>query len=103
MRIISEKTKKEYKTVEECLAAEKEYDELQAKKREEAEKRAAERKERAKEVEDAYKAAKEAENRYVELRNQFVRDYGSFHMTYSNVDKPEDLKRIDDLFRMFFF
>ena len=103
MRIISEKTKKEYATVEECLTAEAEYDEMVAKKREEAAKKAEERKNRAKEVEDAYKAVRDAEKRYVELRNQFVRDYGAFHMTYSNVEKPEELKHIEDMFKLFFF
>ena len=44
MKILSEKTKKEYATVEECLADEAKYDEMIAKKKEEAERKSAERK-----------------------------------------------------------
>ena len=100
MRILSEKTKKEYATVEECLADEAKYDAMVAKKKEEAEKKAAERKERAKEVEEAYKAAREAEKHYVELRNKFVKDYGSFHMTYHTTEKP---LTFEDIFKMCMF
>ena len=90
MKIISEKTKQEYPTVEECLAAEKEYDEMVAKKKAEAEERAKMKRSRAAEVEEAYKKAVEAERTYVELRNKFIKDFGSFHMTYSNIDQPID-------------
>ena len=100
MKILSEKTKKEYATVEECLADEAKYDEMIAKKKEEAERKATERKERAKEVEEAYLVAKEAERKYVELRNKFVKDYGSFHMTYSTTEKP---MTFEELVKMFMF
>ena len=81
MRILSEKTGKEYKTVPECIAAEKEFDEAQAK--EEARKKALsdERKTRAKEVEDALKAVCDAQKAYEEKLDAFVKDYGSFHAT----------------------
>ena len=46
-------------------------------------KKSAERAARAKEVEDAYKAEVEAHAKYIKLRNQFVDDYGSFHMSYT--------------------
>ena len=38
----------------------------------------------AEEVNAAYKAIKEAEKHYCELRDQFVKDYGSFHMTFTD-------------------
>ena len=81
MRILSEKTGKEYKTVPECIAAEKEFDEAQAK--EEARKKALsdERKTRAKEVENALKAVCDAQKAYEEKLDAFVKDYGSFHAT----------------------
>ena len=103
MRIFSEKTGKEYKTVPECLAAEKEFDEAVAKEKAEREaaaakekarrdKLAAERKERAKEVEEAYKAIAEAQKVYREKLNAFTRDYGSFHMTLKTGEgNPFDL------------
>lgn len=81
MRILSEKTGKEYKTVPECIAAEKEFDEAQAK--EEARKKALtdERKTRAKEVEDALKAVCDAQKAYEEKLKAFLKDYGAFHAT----------------------
>lgn len=98
MRIFSEKTGKEYKTVPECIAAEKEFDEAQAKK--EARKKALsdERKTRAKEVEDALKAVCDAQKVYEEKLNAFVKDYGSFHATIRTGEgNPFDL--FEPLFR----
>ena len=98
MRIFSEKTGKEYKTVPECIAAEKEFDEAQAKK--EARKKALsdERKTRAKEVEDALKAVCDAQKVYEEKLNAFVKDYGSFHATiWTGEGNPFDL--FEPLFR----
>lgn len=81
MKILSEKTNKYYATIDECLAAEKAFDEAAAKKKAEEEKLNATRKERANEVENAYKASIEANKHYRELLDAFVKDYGSFHMT----------------------
>ncbi len=97
MKILSEKTNKYYSTVDECIAAEKEYDEKIAKEKAEKEakekalavrKEAAltERKERANEVEEAYKAVLKAQKAYREKLNTFVKDYGSFHMTLRTGD-----------------
>lgn len=81
MKILSEKTNKSYATVQECLAAEKEYDEKVAKEKEKQEKLSAARKERANEIEQAYKASVDAYKHYQDLLDAFVKDYGSFHMT----------------------
>ena len=81
MKILSEKTGKEYKTVDECVAAEKEFDEAVAAEKARKENLAKERKERATEVEDAYKAVLEAQKAYQAKLDAFVKDYGSFHMT----------------------
>ena len=81
MKFLSEKTGKEYKTVEECLAAEKEFDEAVAKEKARKENLTKERKERANEVEEAYKAVLEAQKAYKAKLDAFVKDYGSFHMT----------------------
>jgi hypothetical protein len=103
MKIYSEKTNKEYATVEDCLAAEKEYDDAIAEKKAKEEKALAEakakreelaaaRKERATEVEDAYKAVLEAQKVYRQKLDAFVKDYGSFHMTVKTGDgNPFDL------------
>ena len=81
MKIISEKTGKEYNSVELCLADEKAYDETIEAKEKEKERLAQLRKERAAEVEDAYKAILDAQKVYREKLNKFIDDYGSFHMT----------------------
>ena len=100
MKYYSEVLRKTYDSEKECLEAEEKYNEkLQAeekKKKELTEKR----KERAKEVEDAYKAVQEAQKKYTELRNQFVRDYGSFHMTFTSKDSDWD-SLFDELFKIF--
>lgn len=112
MKIISEKTGKEYASVVECVKAEKEYDEAIAAKKAEEEKALAEakakkealvanRKERATEVEEAYKAILKAQKVYKEKLDSFVKDYGSFHMTlHSGENNPFDLF---DLFHNFWF
>lgn len=98
MLYYSKKTKKLYETVEELETAEKAYDAERA----EAEKKAAEKKDRAKAIEGAYKHAqevrkaaaemiKDADKKYYDLRNEFIKDYGSFHMSYSEkTDNTED-------------
>lgn len=84
MRIISEKTNKEYSTVDECLAAEKEFDEAieaeKARKAALAEKRA----DRAKEVEQAYRKVVEAQKEYHKVLASFCKDYGAFHLTLND-------------------
>ena len=96
MKIYSEKTKKWYPMEEQevCEAEEREFDEKMAKIAEEKAREAQYRKERAQEVEDAYKASREAEAKYLELRNKFVNDFGSFHMTFSNKEKPATLEEL---------
>jgi len=81
MKIYSEKTNKEYKSVEECLAAEKAFDEKLALEKAKKEELATQRKARAAEVEEAYGAIIKAQKAYREKLNAFVKDYGSFHMT----------------------
>ena len=110
MKIYSEKTKEEYKTVEECLEAEKVWDEEQEAIKVEREEKAKIKKDRAKEVEDAYKAEQDAYEYYLEKRNdrikaqnKFIEDYGYFHMTYSNKNALPAFntvnKLIDSVFR----
>lgn len=69
----SEELKKYFNDEAECRKAEKEYEEKHAAELKAKEERSA----KAKEVEAAYK-------KYVELRNEFIKKYGSFHMTYDN-------------------
>ena len=82
MKIISEKTGKEYATVAECQDAEALYDAEQKRLEEEKLALTNKRSVRAKEVEAAYKKVVEAQKEYHKLLNDFCKDYGSFHMTF---------------------
>ena len=97
MKYVSEITKKTYDTEKECLQAEKEFQEAKAKAEAEKERKSAERTKRAKEVEEAYKKAVDANKAYREVLNDFVKDYGSFHMTYNSTSNL-----IDDVFNSVF-
>ena len=86
MKFYSEKLNKVYDTEQACVEAESAHDkaiaEAEAKKKALVEERAT----RAKEVEDLYKAAVEAKKAYDEKLRDFLKDYGSFHATFKNVD-----------------
>lgn len=76
MVIYSEKTKERYDTVQECIAAETEYDRKQAKIAEEKKKIEMEKENRVKEITQACQAVKDADENYRKLVNEFVKDYG---------------------------
>ena len=68
---------------------EREKNALELKKKEE---RAAQ----AKEIENAYKEYIDAYKKYAELRNSFIKSYGSYHMTYKdNLPKVLDSNVFD--------
>jgi seryl-tRNA synthetase len=77
----SDVTKKYYESEDALIAAETEV--IKAQKAAEEKNKA--RKTRAQEVEDAYKSAVEAQKKYLELRNKFVKDYGSYHTTFNEI------------------
>lgn len=87
MIITSEKTGKQYKTVEECMEAERIYEEELANKKALEQKRQSERKARAKKVEEKYLAVVEAKQAYAKELSDFCKDYGSYHATLSG-DNP---------------
>lgn len=107
MLYTSEVTGKSYKTVKELEADEKAYKEAEALKLKSVE----EKKSRAKEVEDAYlefqkvkeeayNKIAEAEKKWIELRDTFAKDYGGYHMTYTNVNGEKHVT-FEDLIRNF--
>lgn len=98
MKIISEKTGKTYATVDECMAAEKEFDEALEAEKKKKEELASNRKARATEVEEAYKAISAAKKNYYKVLQNFIKDYGSFHMTLNTgEDNPfDDFDKIFD-------
>lgn len=86
----SEILKKYFDTEEACLKAEEEYNE-----KHKAELLAKEEKTaKAKEVEEAYK-------KYIELRSEFIKKYGAYHMTLTNKDLPTN--SLFDLLDNFWF
>lgn len=96
MKYYSEKTKKYYDDEKSCVSAEKEYDKAHAVELRKAE----ERKEAAKKVEDAYKKAAEACKEYNKILNEFVDEYGSYHMTVTD-RVPTFSNLFDTIFRLF--
>ena len=82
-------TKKVYETVEELEAAEKvEQEKLDA----EAAKKA-KRAERAKEVEQAEADANAAFEHYLEVLNEFCKDYGAYHTTLTGTNELVNIIR----------
>lgn len=79
MKIYSEITGKEYKTVEECQRDEEQVAVQKAAEAAKADKLKKERKQRAEEVNEAYK-------NYMKLLNNFVKDYGSYHLSLRSDD-----------------
>ena len=103
MKIISELTGQEYKTVQECEEAETAYLEAEEAKKTEEAKLKEERKARAAEIKDAYQAIKDAEKVYFDLRNKFIEDYGYYHESHtSKVKIPNSGNFIDEVFSMLF-
>ena len=100
--------KKPFDTLEELKAAEEEYNKANAEKIKLAE----EKKAAAKEIEEAYKKAmdtrklasqmiQEADAEYMKLRNDFIKKYGSYHV--SVYDSNNNLNvTVSDLFNAFF-
>lgn len=84
MKYYSEILKKAFDTEADCLKAEKEYNAKLSAKKAAEEKLAKERKDRAKEVEEALKKAQDAKEEYIKLLDNFCKDYGSFHFSYSS-------------------
>ena len=114
MKIISEKTGKEYASVEACLAAEKTYEEEQEAKRKEAEKALAERKAKeeiatkerkaaADEVDKARQAMVEATKAYRAALSKFCEKYGAYHRTYRYNGNARDALNFFDNFFDFWF
>lgn len=92
-------TNEVYETKEECEKIEKA---LVAKKKAEEEKQLVlknEREARSKEVVEAFKKAREAEAEAQKLLKDFIKDYGSFHMSYNGKSSvPSMFDILNDFF-----
>ena len=113
MKIMSEKTGKEYATVELCLAAEKEYDEKVAKEKAEKEAKEkalvakkeaaiAERKEAASKVEEKRQAFIAAQKAFNDELAGFCEKYGAYHYTVKAGDDSW-FNLFDNFFNNFWF
>lgn len=100
MKYYGENTKKLYESIEDCEKAEKAFLDAQEQAKIKQQELADTKKARAKEVTDAYVAIREAQKRYEELRGAFIKDYGSFHMSFR--DPSERFTYIEDLFNFRF-
>ena len=107
MKIYSEKTNQEYATVEECLAAEKEFDEKKAAEEkalvERKEKALATRKADAEKVEEAHKKMVAASKEYHEELAKFCEKHGAYHKSYHLKPGSDWTSWIDDFFNSFWF
>lgn len=101
MKFYSELTKKFYNTTQECEKAEVEFkkslDEEEAKKKAEQK----ERKEMAQEVSSAYDDYRKALQKYEELRNSFVKKFGTYHMTITDSSMKTPFSIFEDFFSIF--
>lgn len=113
MKIMSEKTGKTYATVEECVAAEKAYDEKVAEKKAAEEKALAERKaknealiaerkEAASKVEEKRQALIAAQKAYREELSKFCDRFGAYHYTIKGGDNSL-FNLFDNFFDNFWF
>jgi hypothetical protein len=101
MKYYSEELQKTFDTEEECVAAEKEYLDTLEKAKQEGARLREEKASRAKAVQAAYEKYVEAEKDYKSLRNDFIKDYGYFHATYStseDLDNYDIKKLVDEIF-----
>ena len=86
MKFYSEKLDKMFDNEKDLIKAEDAHDVAVAAEKAKQEKLSAERKDRAHNIEEAYKKVEDARKEYNKLVEEFVRDYGSFHMTYKGND-----------------
>lgn len=90
MKYISELTNKIYDTIEECEKADKALLAERAAAEEKRKAREAEKQTRQKEVEQAYTDLAAARKHYDELRDAFLKDYGTLHMSFNKTGKNID-------------
>lgn len=109
MKYYSELTKKMYDTKKELDIAEKEAEEALSLAKKEKEEALARKKEEANEVSKAYTECvnlrkeylakiNDADNNYWKLKNDFIKKYGSWHMSFYELD-DEAKNEIDNTIR----
>lgn len=94
MKYYSEKLDRLYDDEKSLQVAEKDYDEKHAVEIKKKEERA----NKAKEIEEAYKKYHNAYKEYADLVRAFVKEYGSYHVSFKS-DKDGFTQLIDELWR----
>lgn len=98
MKYYSELLNKTFNSVEELEKAESETKRLEQERKIKEKQLREERGNRAKEVEEAYKIANEAQKKANKLLADFIKDYGSFHTSITEVDLPGYFDMVWNLF-----
>lgn len=88
MKIISEKTNQTYNSVEECLMAEKRFDDAQAAKKAEEDRKKGERDKRRQEIKAMGRAIEKMRNEYIEKVHNYEKDYNCYFV--GNNDEEEN-------------
>lgn len=94
MKYYSDELRKFYDSEEECKKAEQQFIAAREDKLAKEKELKAKREERAKEVKAAWDAAQAAIDNYNNVLDQFLKDYGSYHVTVNHLP-------VSDLFRHF--
>ena len=98
MKYYSEILGKTFNSEKDCLAAEAEYKKSVEEARQKKEALSKERKARATEVEDAFKEVVAAKEKYNKLLNDFCKDYGAFHFSWTGDSAAHTLLNFLDCF-----
>lgn len=98
MKFYSELTHSCYDTEEGCVAAEEDYKKAVADKKEKEKATAEKRKKMAQEISVAYDEYRKALQKYEELRNAFVKQFGSYHMTITDSSMKTPFSIFEDFF-----
>lgn len=93
MIIYSEKTKKNYKSVEECVEAEAAFDKEKEEQRKAQETERAKHDEKEKAVRAAYDKVQQAAEEYYALLKEYYRDYGDYKTHNSQFSTVNDILR----------
>ena len=88
MKFYSEITKKIYDSEKDCVEAEAAILKQRKAEEEAAAKKSQERKARAEAIDASYEKMLAAQKEYSQLVSEFVKDYGSYHKTYSKLSEP---------------
>lgn len=86
MLFVSEITGKNYKTAEDCLAAEAQYKKAEEEKRMIEKQKSDERAADAKRLDEAYEVVLKAQQAYQEEFNKFVKKHGKYHFSINSLD-----------------